>query len=80
MGVFRDDIRNIKGKKIVHGVQRVCRRIGKDIKVSLLHFDQKSNGRIVGFSTLPCRMYDTMIFFKRRWIFVGYPTSFQSIG
>ena len=42
---------------------------------TLLHFGQKFNGRIVGFSTLPCRMYDTMIFFKRRWIFVGYPTS-----
>ena len=33
---------------------------------SLLHFDQNSDGRIVGFSTLPCRMYDTMIFFMRR--------------
>ena len=30
--------------------------------ITLLHFDQKSDGRIVGFSTLPCRMYDTMIF------------------
>ena len=48
--------------------------------MSLLHFDQKSDGRIVVFSTLPCRMYDTMNFFKRRWIFVGYPTSFQSVG
>ena len=34
-----------------------------EIKNTLLHFDQKSNGRIVGFSTLPCHMYDTMIFF-----------------
>ena len=50
----------------------------KGIK-ALLHFDQKSDGRIVGFSTLPCHMYDTMIFFKRRWIFVGYPTSFQFV-
>ena len=32
--------------------------------LTLLHFDQKSDGHIVGFSTLPCRMYDTMIFFK----------------
>ena len=48
--------------------------------VTLLHFDQKSDGRIVGFSTLPCRMYDTMIFFKRQWIFVGYPTSLQAVG
>ena len=47
---------------------------------ALLHFDQKSDGRIVGFSTLPCRMYDTMNFFKRQWIFVGYPTSFQSVS
>ena len=30
---------------------------------TLLHFDQKSDGRIVGFLTLPCRMYDTMISF-----------------
>ena len=30
---------------------------------TLLHFDQKSDNHIVGFSTLPCRMYDTMIFF-----------------
>ena len=29
--------------------------------VALLHFDQKSDGRHVGFSTLPCRMYDTWI-------------------
>ena len=29
---------------------------------ALLHFDQKSDGRHVGFSTLPCRMYDTLIF------------------
>ena len=48
--------------------------------VTLLHFDQKSDGRIVEFSTLPCRMYDTMIFFKQRWIVVGYPTSFQSVS
>ena len=61
MHVFRDDLGNIKGTKIVNGVQRV----------SLLHFDQKSDGRIVGFSTLPCRMYDTMIFFKRRKLVVG---------
>ena len=42
---------------------------------TLLHFDQKSDARIVGFMTLPYRIDDTMIFFKRRWIFVGYPTS-----
>ena len=24
IGVFRDDIGNVKGTKIVHGVQRVC--------------------------------------------------------
>ena len=48
--------------------------------VTLLHFDQKSDGRIVGFSTFPCRMYDTMIFFKRQWIFVGYPTSLQAVS
>ena len=22
----------------------------------------------------------TLIFFKHRWIFIGYPTSFQSVG
>ena len=33
-----------------------------------LHFDQKSDGRIVGFSTLPCRMYDTMIFLSVSWL------------
>ena len=32
-------------------------------RCTLLHFDYKSDGCIVGFSTLPCRMYDTMIFF-----------------
>ena len=47
---------------------------------TLLHFDQKSDGYIVGFSTLPYRMYDTMNFFKRRWIFVGYPTSFKTVA
>ena len=33
MSVFMDDHGNIKGKKIVHGVQRVCRGTGKAIKV-----------------------------------------------
>ena len=32
-GVFRDDLGNIKGTKIVHGVQRVYRRIGEAINV-----------------------------------------------
>ena len=32
--------------------------------LTLLHFDQKSDGRHVGFSTLPCRMYDTLVFFE----------------
>ena len=32
-GVFRDDLGNIKGTKIVHGVQRVCRGTWKAIKV-----------------------------------------------
>ena len=32
-GVFRDDLGNIKGTKMVHGFQRVCREIGKAIKV-----------------------------------------------
>ena len=32
-GVFRYDIGNIKGTKIVHGVQRVCRGTGKAINV-----------------------------------------------
>ena len=32
-GIFRDDLGNIKGTKIVHGVQRVCRGTGKAIKV-----------------------------------------------
>ena len=38
----------------------------KEIKQfpTLLHFDQKSDGRHVGFSTLPCRMYDTLVFFE----------------
>ena len=33
IGVFRDGLGNIKGIKIVHGVQRVCRGTGKVIKV-----------------------------------------------
>ena len=33
MNVFRDDLGNIKGTKIVHGVQRVSRGIEKAIKV-----------------------------------------------
>ena len=33
IGVFRDDLGNIKGKNMVHGVQRVCRGTGKAIKV-----------------------------------------------
>ena len=51
-----------------------------EILVTLLHFDQKSDGRIVGFSTLLCRIYDTMIFFKRRKLCISYPTSLESIG
>ena len=31
--VFRDDLGNIKGTKIVHGLQRVCIGTRKDIKV-----------------------------------------------
>ena len=30
---------------------------------TLLHFDQKSDGGHVGFSTPSCCMYDTLIFF-----------------
>ena len=33
MNVFRDDLGNIKGTKIVHGVQRVSRGTGKAINV-----------------------------------------------
>ena len=33
IGVFRDDIGNIKSTILVHGVQRVCRGIGKTINV-----------------------------------------------
>ena len=33
MGVFRDDLGNTKGTKIVHGVQRVCRGTGKAINM-----------------------------------------------
>ena len=33
MSVFMDDLGNIKGTKIVHGVQRVCRGTGKAINV-----------------------------------------------
>ena len=33
MHVFRDDIGNIKGTKMVHGVQRVYRGMGKAINV-----------------------------------------------
>ena len=47
---------------------------------TLLHFDQKSDDSSVGFLTLPCCMYDTMIFFKRRWLIVGYMTYFETIG
>ena len=31
--VFRDDLRNIKGTKMVHGVQRISRGTGKAINV-----------------------------------------------
>ena len=33
MSVFRDDLGNIKGTKMVHGVQRVCRGTRKAINV-----------------------------------------------
>ena len=33
IGVFRDDLGNIKGTIMIHGVQRVYRGIGKAIKV-----------------------------------------------
>ena len=33
MNVFRDDLGNIKGTKMVHGVQRVCIGTGKAINV-----------------------------------------------
>ena len=33
MSVFGDDLGNIKGTKIVHGDQRVCKGTGKAIKV-----------------------------------------------
>ena len=33
MGVFMDDLGNIKGIIMVHGVQRVCRGTGNAIKV-----------------------------------------------
>ena len=33
IGVSRDDLGNIKGTKIVHGVQRVCRWTEKAINV-----------------------------------------------
>ena len=33
IGVFRDDLGNIKGTIMVHGVQRVCRGTWKEIKV-----------------------------------------------
>ena len=33
MHLFRDDLGNIKGTKMVHRVQRVCRGMGKAIKV-----------------------------------------------
>ena len=33
MNVFRDDLGNIKGTKIVHGVQIFCRGTGMAIKV-----------------------------------------------
>ena len=33
IGVFRDDIGNIKGTIMFHGVQRFCRETGKAIKV-----------------------------------------------
>ena len=31
IGVFRDDLGNIKGTKIVNGLQRVCKGTGKAI-------------------------------------------------
>ena len=33
IGVFRDDLGNIKGTIMVHGVQRVCRGTGKAINM-----------------------------------------------
>ena len=33
MHVFRDDLGNIKGTKMVHGVQRVCKATGKAINM-----------------------------------------------
>ena len=33
IGDFRDDLGNIKGTKMVHGVQRVCRGTGKAINI-----------------------------------------------
>ena len=33
IGVFRDDLGNIKGTIMAHGVQRVCKGTGKSIKV-----------------------------------------------
>ena len=33
IGIFRDDLGNIKGKKIVHGIQKVCIGTRKAIKV-----------------------------------------------
>ena len=34
MHVFRDDLGNIKGTKMVHGVQRVYKGIGKAINMT----------------------------------------------
>ena len=33
MSIFRDDLGKIKGTKMVHGIQRVCRGTGKAINV-----------------------------------------------
>ena len=33
IGVFKDNLVNMKGTKIVHAVQRVCRGIGKAINL-----------------------------------------------
>ena len=65
-------------KGILEKAHRICFRFlcsGKqEAHVTLLHFYQKSDGRHVGFSTLPCRMYDTLVFYKRRKLVVGYLT------
>ena len=61
----REGKRKREGRGIGRGRERGGIYVERDrqkVVEALLHFYQKSDGRHVGFLTLPCRMYDTLIF------------------